>query len=800
MTSKWNVDFFLHVLCAYLCALGLEFFTMDMLGLSSEYSWIITAVACAVSMILLFLMTYRFLVMLIALAYFSLIMLYLSIFTDILIRTYEYTLRFFDWMVPFVSGRGSHSGNFELTLFIAAVCILSLLCFIFACLMDSSLLILLLSVVPIIVMSILTKRDLPYMLLLPTVFGIIFLFSLTAKMKIHNESSEVYSQHGYLQTIVTAFPVVIIGLLISFSISYSHPAESLRSPGVTDSTNDILSALHLPLPSSSNRTIFNLGGLGYYPLHERLGGPVIVLNARIMKVTSPTDLLLRAATYDSYQKIFWSSSNSLFSSRFHSGVLSDQTKDFFDMNRPDAGSIPADLYSSVMTEQKITIKNLSSQIGSTLFSVDHLLDIENTKYEVYYNQSSEIFQNQPVDNGETYSLTISHFKIASPDYIKNLLALEAYILAHPEAGDSDSRLKSIQDGYLPVDIPDSVRAYALSLTTDDQTPLQKVFAIREDLLTNFTYSLDVAVPPEDADFIEFFLSTKTGYCTYFASAMTVMAKANGIPARYVEGFVVDVPDSASADSPKTVTVTGKNGHAWCEVYISGIGWIPIDATASSLPGGGALSEGSSQGTALPEDNIPYNLPDEGYIPPHDQNITPAVQGTSESALSVAARILGACLLPLTAVILILAAVMTVISLRRWDRKFTLPPLQQLIEDTPREEIASYLWQRSQNHLSLPGIVIDPAETVTDFVHRIKSIPVYSPGCRKDTYVFEISHIAGIYYRYAYGRRLPSDDELNAAWSECRQLISDVKNIHKSKYAYLLHLIFHGKKQIKGKAK
>ena len=789
MTSKWNTDFFLHVLCAYFSALGLAFFTVDMLGLSREYSWIVTAIACALSIILVFLMTFRFLVFLTALAGFSLTALFLAIFTDLLIRTYEYILRFFAWIGPFVMGTGSPSGYFELTLFIAAVSIISLLCFIFACLMDSSLLILLLSAVPIIVMSILSKRDLPYILLLPTVFGIIFLFSLTARMRISSESSEVYSQHGYLQTLMAVFPMILIGLLISFSVSYSHPSESLRSQGVTDTTNDILSALHLPLPSTSNRTVFNIGSLGYYPLHERLGGPVSVFNARIMEVTSPTDLLLRAATYDSYQKIYWSSSNSLFSSRFHSGILADQTEDFFDMNRPDSGSIPADLYASVMTQQDVTIKNLSTQTGSTLFSADHLLDIENTKYEVYYNQSSEIFQNQMVDSGETYSLTISHFRTSSPDYMQNLLTLEAYILAHPEAGDSESRLKSIEDGYLPVDIPDSVRAYALSLTTAQETPLQKVFAIRENLLTDFTYSLDVEVPPEDADFVEFFLSTKTGYCTYFASAMTVMAKANGIPARYVEGFVVDVPDSASADSPKTVTVTGKNGHAWCEVYINGIGWIPIDATASSLPGGGALSEGNSQGTALPEDISSYIPPDAGYIPSHDTDISTPLQGQTENALSVVVRFLRALILPLAAAILVLSVILSILSLRRWNKKFILRPLEQLKEDLSPDEIASYLWQRSQNHLSLPGIIINPAETVTDFVHRMQSIPVYSPGCLKDTYHFDIRHIAGIYCSWIYGRRLPSDEELDTAWSECQKLISDVKKAHKSKYAYLHHLIF-----------
>jgi len=793
MASKWSFDFLLHIISTYLSALGLQLFFLKMLGISKDFSWITTALVCAASIIVLLLMTYRFSIFLFISAVVSVVVFLLAFFSDVLSEVYEYASRFFEWFVPFLSNPAARNDNFEFTLFLSLICLVSFLCFVFASLMESTVLLVLLTVIPVITLSIVSRQELPYLLLLPTVFGVILQYSLTAKTSIRKDSSEVTKQTGYLQTLFSFLPLILTGLVIASVISYSYPAESLRSENIRNSTNDILSALHLPLPSTSNRSSFNLGGLGYYPLHERLGGPAFIDNSDVMKVTSGSDLLLRGATYNQYEKIFWSSSSSLFSNRFHSDLLSGRTRDFFDMDRPDSKVVPEDLYAAVMEEQTVTVSILSSQMGSTLFSADHLLDIENTKSDVYYNESSEIFQNENIAFGETYNLTISHFKTGGPDYKKNLLALEAYIRANPEAGDSPSHIKEIQDTYLSVSVPDSVRNYALALTDNNtQTPLEKVFAIREDLLTNFTYSLDVDVPPQDSDFIEHFLATKTGYCTYFASAMTVMAQINGIPARYVEGFVVDVPDTSTKEKPGSVTVTGKNGHAWCEVYINGIGWIPIDATASSTPGGGSLSEGNSQESGQSPDSYEYQPPDSGYVPPHGTSTAATPDEDSGSFLSQASGILRWLLVPLILLVLLLAVILILISSLRWNRHFTLTPPSGHKKETPPEEMAGYLLQRAMNHLLLMNICIEPTETVSDFSKRLQNIPVYTQGCKMDTYVFDIRRLAGLYDKWIYGRITPSGDELDAAFSECMKLKTDIKNAHKTRFSYLLHIMLRAR--------
>ncbi len=792
MTNKWNPGFFLHLFSAFLSALGLQLLLIDMLGLSSKFTWISTSIFCAAAMFILLLMTYRFSIVLAGFAGLALPVLLLSIFSDVFKAVYEFISQFFMWLGPYIMGTKVSSSGFELTLFIALVSIISLLCFIFACLLENSLFQYLLISIPVIVLSIIAKKPMHYYLLLPSVFGIILLFSLTGRAAKYREEAQYAPHHGYWQTLLILIPALAVGLIVSASTADAIPSDSLRSSIIMDSTNDILSAVHLPLPSTATRTAFNLGGLGYYPLHERLGGPVYIPDTDIMEVTASTDLLLRAATYDKYETTFWSSTNFMFSSRLNSDTVSSRAKEFFDMNRPDTEEIPPEIYNKVIDQHEVTVKNKYVDIGTTLFSADHLLSFSNPGNTVYYNNSAELFQNEPVRYNQSYTFTFSHFRTLSPTYREDLLTLEAYILAHPDTADQKSRLKAIQEDYLDPSVPESVADYALSLTADAITPLEKVFAIREVLLSDYTYSLDVEVPPADSDFVEFFLSTRTGYCTYFASAMAVMAQINGIPARYVEGFVVDEPVYTSVEDPATVTVTAENGHAWCEVYISGIGWIPVDATASSLPGGGALSEGDSQGTDLPSDIPAYIPPEEGYIPTNGTNIP--VAGTDESGGfgAYAAALFKVLILPLVLAAWLLIGIYIYLARRRWNKYFAILSLEQLAGQMSPEDIIMYLWGRSLCHLSLLYAAIEPDETASDFAKRLQSIAVYASGCKMDTYRFDLQIIAGIHDRWIYGRKYPSLEEIEKAYSECSKLAGDVFAAHKSQYTYLIHFLIHPK--------
>ena len=92
-----------------------------------------------------------------------------------------------------------------------------------------------------------------------------------------------------------------------------------------------------------------------------------------------------------------------------------------------------------------------------------------------------------------------------------------------------------------------------------------------------SYDLNTPRPPEACqDFAQWFLEeSDTGYCVHYATATVVLLRTAGIPARYVEGYMID------AVAGKTVTVTEQDAHAWAEYYIPGIGWIPLESTSAS---------------------------------------------------------------------------------------------------------------------------------------------------------------------------------------------------------------------------
>lgn len=75
-----------------------------------------------------------------------------------------------------------------------------------------------------------------------------------------------------------------------------------------------------------------------------------------------------------------------------------------------------------------------------------------------------------------------------------------------------------------------------------------------------------------------FLKIKTGYDVQYAAAAVMMFRYYGIPSRYVEGYLLTPETVKEAGTAETVTVSQKYAHAWPEIYLDGIGWIPVEVT------------------------------------------------------------------------------------------------------------------------------------------------------------------------------------------------------------------------------
>ena len=103
--------------------------------------------------------------------------------------------------------------------------------------------------------------------------------------------------------------------------------------------------------------------------------------------------------------------------------------------------------------------------------------------------------------------------------------------------------------------------------------------VRTYLYRTITYKVNPTPLPEGQDFITHLLeSSQEGYATHFATAATLMFRYLNIPARYVEGYLVTPKDIEDKNNFEKIEITGKNAHAWPEIYIDEIGWIPIEVT------------------------------------------------------------------------------------------------------------------------------------------------------------------------------------------------------------------------------
>ena len=127
--------------------------------------------------------------------------------------------------------------------------------------------------------------------------------------------------------------------------------------------------------------------------------------------------------------------------------------------------------------------------------------------------------------------------------------------------------------------------------------------LQEYFQDNIPYTLKPGATPRDKDFINYFLTkNRKGYCAHFASAATLIFRQMGIPARYVEGYVIPYEAALASDLNEwklysdyykgysavgesavlDVEVTDAMAHAWVEIYIAGFGWKVVEVTPSSM--------------------------------------------------------------------------------------------------------------------------------------------------------------------------------------------------------------------------
>ena len=280
------------------------------------------------------------------------------------------------------------------------------------------------------------------------------------------------------------------------------------------------------------------------------------------------------------------------------------------------------------------------------------------------------------------------------------------------------------------------------------SPYRQMEQLEAYLSTRYTYTLTPGNVPRNRDFVEYFLESGEGYCVYFASAMTVMARTLGVPARFVIGYGLEASETdwmAYAD----------NAHAWVECYILGVGWIPFDPTAGSSyrapdapdtvqPTAPTLSSARPSGTMTAPSAASAaatTLPS-GVSSAAGQGTAPVPGGTAGGGLW---------LILLAAAAVILLSALTILRLQRKRHAFDLAVLRARQPDAGA--CADTVYTDLLRQLRLLGFEPLPADTL--------SVPAAenaggSEGGPTETLLREAF---GIVMDWRYGEQTPAEEDL-----------------------------------------
>lgn len=183
-------------------------------------------------------------------------------------------------------------------------------------------------------------------------------------------------------------------------------------------------------------------------------------------------------------------------------------------------------------------------------------------------------------------------------------------------------------------LPDEIEEIALERTAGQDRPFAQAVALQNWFRHSgeFTYSLERDVGSDSAALLDFLTDNKIGYCQQYATAMAVLARELGIPARVAFGFL-----GGDQDEDGVWQFRGRDLHAWPELWFEDIGWIRFEPTPAaadtSEPGytTGALGNARNE----PEAPVPSAGTSVAPVPNRPQREEPdtpevADTGTEES--------------------------------------------------------------------------------------------------------------------------------------------------------------------------
>jgi transglutaminase-like putative cysteine protease len=260
-------------------------------------------------------------------------------------------------------------------------------------------------------------------------------------------------------------------------------------------------------------------------------------------------LYLRGVAYDRYNGRSWSNSFT------HRRILPESAPGTFRM----PGSFGRSTGKGSQKEglrQDILLEALDTTV---LFSVPFAHSISGEFLTVQGDVMGALYLPSPPTTRLEYTVVSHDNQLTEEDKSKTTFTYPDFVRAH----------------FLQLPpISPQVTELAAHVTEQANTPYRKMLAIKHHLLEQYQYSLDVGSTLTVRPLEDFLFTRKTGYCEHYATAMVVLLRSIGIPARLVTGFLA----TEWNDFGNYYTVRQKDAHAWVEVFFPHSGWITVDPT------------------------------------------------------------------------------------------------------------------------------------------------------------------------------------------------------------------------------
>ncbi len=242
------------------------------------------------------------------------------------------------------------------------------------------------------------------------------------------------------------------------------------------------------------------------------------------------------------------------------------------------------------------------------------------------------FPHQPVGTDQQARFTVLDLDSGSFDVFS---ALSRYVIYEGKSyrawgsvsSATDSALRQAGTVYpdwvlehyleLPSNSSPRIAELAAAIADPQPSPYDKAEALTDWLRTNILYNEAIEAPPPNTDpLVHLLFESREGYCSYYASALAVMLRSQGIPARVAAGYTRGTLD----EERDTFRVYSTNAHTWVEVFFPGYGWVEFEPTAAqptivrtaSGQGGAGQDQAPDRGRNQREED-PIPLDDEFWL-------------------------------------------------------------------------------------------------------------------------------------------------------------------------------------------